>query len=143
MLSAVFGEEGIDFSEPAGLVAVCSGPFLPFGQIFVEAVAALADELERRLAPGFGSDSPVESFFGSLAVVTSGEAPVTAESCECFLGGFSFSTGSGEVGERVLLVSLESRHGVEGSSGGLFDDGCQLQAFGPERVDGARGRTTG
>src|SRR5205807_3806260 len=50
VLSAVLGEEGVDFSEAAGLVAVFSGPRLPFGQLCVQALSALTDELDNGFA---------------------------------------------------------------------------------------------
>src|SRR5438105_2871386 len=86
VLSAVLGEEGVDLSEAAGLVAVFGGSLLPFGQLCVQALSPFTDESENRFAPGFGSGRPVKSLFGSLAVVTPGEAPVTAEFGEGFLG---------------------------------------------------------
>lgn len=143
MLSAVLGKKGIDFSEAAGFVTVFRGPRLPFVQLCGQELAALADALENGFAAGFGSGRPVESLFGSLAIVTPGESPVTAESCERFLGSLSVATGSSEVGDGALLVSLKSCHGVEGSVGGPADDGCQLEPFAPQRVDRAGGGATG
>ena len=107
MLSAVLGEEGIDFPEAAGLVAVFSGPRLPFGQLFVQTLSAFADSFDNRLAPGFGSGRPVKSLFGALAVVTPGEAPVASQFGERFFGSSSFLASLGQVGEGSLLVLLQ------------------------------------
>ena len=143
MLSSVLGKERIDFPEAAGLVAVFSGPRLPFGQLFVQTLSAFADALDNRFAPGFGSDGPVKSLFGSLAVVAPGEAPVAAQFGERFFGSLSVLASLGQVGEGPLLVLLQRRQGVEGRVGSLVDDRCQPAPFGPEFIDGAGGSRTG
>ena len=135
VLSALLGKKGIDFPEAAGLVTVFGGPRPPFGQFCVQALSALAVERENSFAPGFGSGGPVESLFSSLAVVTPGKTPATAEFGERFFDSLSFLASLGRVGDGPLLVSHERRQGVEGCVRSLVDDPCQPEPFGPERID--------
>lgn len=92
MLPMVFGDEGVDLSQAAGLVPMLSSPGLPFGQLYVQALSALADEFENGFGAGLGSCGAVEPFLGPLPVSTPGEAPVAAELFEGFLGGYALLT---------------------------------------------------
>jgi hypothetical protein len=95
VLAAVLGDQGIDLSEAVRLVAMLSGPLSPFGHLRVQAHSSLTDLLEDTLGAADEPCGPVESLLGLLAVAAPGEAPVTTEFFERFLGGPLFPTGLG------------------------------------------------
>jgi hypothetical protein len=143
VLSAVLGDQGIDLSEAAGLVAVLSGPLFPFGDFPVQARSALTDLFEDAFGAADDSFGPVEALLGLLAVAASGEAPMAAKFFECFLGGPPFLARLRQVGGGSLLVFLEGSECVEGRMGGSVHDRGQPAPFRPEFIDGAGARGSG
>lgn len=140
VLSAVLGNQRIDLSEAAGLVAVLSAPLSPFGHFPVHARSALTDLLKDAFGAADEPCGPVEPLLGLLAVAASGQSPVAAEFFECFLGGPLFPARLRQVGDGSLLVSFERGECVEGRTGGSAHDRGQPEPFRPEFIDGAWGR---
>jgi hypothetical protein len=126
-------------AEAVGLAAVLAVPFLPFGELFFEALAALPEVGEDFFGSRFESLGSVKPCLGVAVIVTSGEAPVPADAFERLLGCLSLLPGLGEVGGGPLLVAFEGAEFVEGRVGGAVDDGSEAEAFGPQLVD-AQGR---
>lgn len=141
VLSAVLGKERIDFSEAAGLVAVFSGPRLPFIQVGVEALSALAEELESRVAPRLGSDRSGESFFRLAPFVPAGEASMTIEFGERLFGGLSFLAGLGQVGDGSLLLPFEDRQCAPVLRGRAERRSSRARALASERLTVWRSRS--
>jgi hypothetical protein len=138
VLTTVFGDEGVDRSEAADVVAVLRRPCFPFGQFSLQADASLSDHVQAAFRPMLGSYGSVEALFGLLAFTPPGEAAVAGQLSECFLGSLPFLPALGEVGEGPLLVPLERLQGVEGRTRRSVDDRGQPAPLGPEPIDGAR-----
>lgn len=132
VVSSVLGDERVDLSKAAGFAAVLGRPRLPFGHLGVEAGASLSNHLDDAFGAIHESCGPVESLVGLLAVAAPGQAAVTVECFERFIGRALFLTGLGQGGGGPLLVFLEGGEGVEGRTGRLVDDRGQSEPFGPE-----------
>jgi hypothetical protein len=69
-LLVVVPDEGVDLAEAFGFVAVLAVPFLPCGELFLEAVAALPEVREDFLGAGLEPLGAAKPYLGLAAIVT-------------------------------------------------------------------------